>query len=525
MKKIFIIIIAIYSLSSCSGFFEQQPYGPPSSLTEMTEEEAMQAMYGLYHWQYVEGITGRGVMWYENCSDDFVTGRTNAGGDNIKNFYDIGRSGRDVDETWRFMYQNVRFANDILRELPAATQLTESVRTKLLGHALFFRAFSYLWLAPWYGDNGPNGGLPVITEDIDMEDMDIPRPASVLETYDFVIEEMKKAAGVLPYFDEIPAADRGFVHKTAAWTMIARAALYASAYDAKYFDIVLEYTGKIIETKKHDLVPEYADVFTEKENWSKEYIMSIVSNAIDGSKLPGMSFQNGGFNLYNTWGYFQPTSELRKAFEANDKRLKKTIVMPGDEIQFIGETIVWGFGSHANISSPTGMTFGKYLDPFREKDCVGKSVNPNGNNPTTTLNVPIARYADVLLMRAEALIWKNGEGDEEAVGLINKIRIRAGLPDDSKATKAQLKNERRCEFALEFGVYRHLDLVRWGDAKSIYNRPLHGYTITGTATNPRLTEKQVWRPRTNYNPDIHRVFAIPAQEILKSSNLKQNIGY
>ncbi|MFR6634794.1 MAG: RagB/SusD family nutrient uptake outer membrane protein [Alistipes onderdonkii] len=71
-------------------------------------------------------------------------------------------------------------------------------------------------------------------------------------------------------------------------------------------------------------------------------------------------------------------------------------------------------------------------------------------------------------MKAEALIWKNGEGDAEAKQLLNRIRKRARLPENSPATKAELKNQRRCELAFEFMPSRHLDMVRWGDAKEAY---------------------------------------------------------
>lgn len=64
-----------------------------------------------------------------------------------------------------------------------------------------------------------------------------------------------------------------------------------------------------------------------------------------------------------------------------------------------------------------------------------------------SLNCCLMRYADVMLMKAEALIWTKGEGNGEAKELLNDIRERAGLPRNSQATKAQLQNERRCELA------------------------------------------------------------------------------
>lgn len=523
MKKNIVIIATLLitlMFSSCEKFLEFEPYGQPNQLSNMTDEQAIQAVYSLFYWQYREGTIGRGFMWYENCSDNLITGRTQAEAQNIKNFVDNGSSSRDVRDNWPEMYQTINYANQLIRSAPTATKLSEEVRNTVLGHAYFMRAFSYLWLAPWYGDNGPNGGIPIVTENTSIDEIDVPRPASVLDNYNMIIEDLEKAAELLPYFDEIPSKDWGLMHKTAAWALMARAAMYAAQYDNSFYAKVIEYTDRVINTGKHSLVPSYADVFTIEQNWSPEYIMSVTSTEIDGSKLPGVIFQNGGFGIYNTWGYYQPTLELYNAFESGDTRRAATILAPGETVQFVGNEIIWAVNP-SSVSSPSALTFRKYLAPFAPADAVGTTVNPNSDNGTTDLNVPIVRYSDVLLMKAEALIWTGQNGDEP----LNQVRVRAGLAPKTNATKADLKNERRCEFALEFGVFRHLDLVRWGDAQAVYAQPLHGYKVNlGGEGIESLEVIEVW-PARSFNPSIHHVFPIPAREIAKSINLKQNLGY
>lgn len=520
-KLLFIVLFLVAgTISSCKKYLELTPYGPPTELNNMTDDQAMTAVYSLFYWQYREGTLGRGFMWYENASDNFVTGRTQAEAQAIKNFTDQGSNGRDVRDNWPQMYQTINYSNNLLRSAPNATKLSDKVRNSVLGHAYFMRAFAYLWLAPWYGDNGPNGGIPIVTEETPIDQMDVPRPASVLENYAMIIADFEKAADLLPYFHEIPENQKGLMHKTAAWALMARAALYAAQYDNSYYDKVIEYTDRVINTGNHSLVPSYADLWEIESNWSPEYIMSATSTEIDGSKLPGVIFQNGGFGIYNTWGYFQPTVELLKAFAPGDTRRKVSIAVPGDTLQFVGNQIIWAVNP-ATVSSPTAMTIVKYLAPFRPADAVGNTVNPNSDNGTTDLSIPLIRYADVLLMKAEALIWTGRNGD----GPLNEVRVRAGLDPLTNASKADLKNERRCEFVLEFGVFRHLDLVRWGDAQEAYSKPLHGYQVTlagNTVSN--LTEYEVW-PARNFNPSVHHVFPIPTVEIAKGVNLKQNAGY
>ncbi|WP_299582316.1 RagB/SusD family nutrient uptake outer membrane protein [uncultured Sunxiuqinia sp.] len=526
MKKNYILLVLIFSvtLASCEKFLEFEPYGQPSSLGTLTDGQAMQTVYALYEWQYNEGTTGRGFFWYENASDDMVTGRSQAQAQNIKNFVDNGSSSRDVRDNWPKMYQTINYANQIIKQVPGSESISENVRDLVVGNAYYWRGFAYLWIAPWYGDNGPNGGIPIVTEETPVEEIDVPRPASILENYELIISDLEKAGELLPWFDELPADQWGLTHKTAAWSMAARAALYAAQYDPSYYDKVIMYADRVINSGKHALQSTYADVFEIENNWGPEYIYSVTSNENDGAKWPGISFQNGGFGYYNTWGYFQPTKELYDAFEPGDERLKKTIIAPGDTVDFVGNQIIWQVNP-SSTSSPTGMTLGKWLAPFRGADAIGTRVNPNGNNMTTRLNVHLIRYADVLLMKAEALIWKNGEGDPVAKELLNDIRERAGLARNSQATKAQLKNERRVELAFEFGSWRHLDLVRWGDAKDTYSQPLHGFKVNLAGSSIESLETiEVW-PARNFDPTIHHVFPIPTREIATSKNLTQNQGY
>jgi hypothetical protein len=514
------IFVVVLALASCSKFLEFQPYGQPNQLANMTDGQAMQSVYSLFYWQYREGVMGRGFMWYENCSDNLITGRTQAEAQNIKNFVDNGSSGRDVRDNWPQLYQTINYSNQLIKAVPTATKLSEKVKNNVLGHAYFMRAFAYLWLAPWYGDNGPNGGIPIVTENTALEEIDVKRPTSVMENYKMILADLQKASDLLPWFHEIAKTDWGLMHKTAAWSLMARTALYAAQYDATYYDKVIEYTDRVISSGKHALLPQYADVFLMKNNWSSEYIMSVTSTEIDGAKFPGVLFQNGGFGYYNTWGYFQPTLELYNAYEPGDKRRKATIAAPGDTLQFIGKQIIWAVNP-SSVSSPSAMTFCKYLDPFKAADCVGKTVNPNSDNGTTDLSIPIVRYADVLLMKAEALLWQNKNAD----ALINQVRVRAGLSAKVNATKADLKKERRCEFALEYGVFRHLDLVRWGDAKSVYANSLHGYKVNLSGNKiSSLDIIEVW-PARSFDPAKHNVFPIPTREIAKGVNLKQNLGY
>jgi hypothetical protein len=480
-------------------------------------------MYSTY-----EETAGRGHFWFENCSDNMVTGRVgNANADNTKNF-SASSNIVFIWELWQRMYELIAKTNSIILYAPDMP-VSDGAKNFALGQAYFFRGYGYLWLAPWFGDTR-SGGIPIVKEDTPMEEIDVPRPASVLENYDMIIDDLRKAADLLPSWSQLNPSDYGRPYKTAAWAFAARAALYAAQWDDKYYDIVIEMCENITSltgADKRELHPDFTTLFTIENNFCSEYIYSILGNKTEGAKFHGMGFQNGGFGYYNTWGYFQPTAELYESYDANDIRRDATILVPGQHIQFIGNDIHWAVNP-PQISSPTGMTFRKFMSVFEPADCLGKTVNPSGDNQTNELGTCVMRYADVLLMKAEALIWKNGEGNGTAKILLGDIRERAGLSRDNPATKAELKKQRRLELAFEFLPSHHFDLVRWGDAQATYAQPLHGYARP--AANPenfanwQSTKVVVW-PARNFDPNKNHVFPIPADAISSANNLKQNQGY
>ena len=504
------------TLSGCDNFLSHTQHGEPSQENFWkVEADAISAANGLYFWTAGESMTGRGFMWYENSSDDMVTGRPQSGAANIKNF--ILDNTCDAKENWPIMYQLIKRCNDIIKYVPGMT-ISEKVKNETLGQAYFLRGWAYLWLSPYYGDNGKNGGIPIVTEKTSWEEIDQPRAQSVCDNYKFCISDFEKAAELLPYFKDWGEAEYGRPHKTAAWAYAAKASLHNAQYDASYYQKVVDYCDKVIP--HHDLLANFADVFKIANNFSPEYVWSWTSTQEDGCKLPGVMLENKGWGLYNGWGYFMPTLELLKEFEDGDTRRAATILKPGDYFTFLGKNRLY-----YSTESASGMQFKKYMEPFEPADAIGKTVNPSGDNMTTRLSIPLVRFSEVLLWKAEALIWQGKNGDEP----LNRVRQRAGLSPKQNATKEDLKHERRCELAGEF-TGRHLDLVRWGDAKAVYAKPLHGYKTTlkvndkGEVEIEKVEEIEVWESRS-FNPSINHVMPIPIDEIAKSKNLVQNNGF
>lgn len=518
LKKIILSSAVMLSLTSCEDFLSYNKYGEPSSDSFwQTESDARRAADGLYFWMEADGVTGRGFMHYYNCSDDVITGRTQAGCAAMKNF--IANYSRDVVQNWPKMYQLIKLCNDIILNVPEMN-IGQETKDEVLGQAYFFRAWAYFWLAPYYGDNSINGGIPIVEEGLAVDQLDVPRPSSVRENYKYCIDDFKRAEELLPYFSELKESDYGRPHKSACQAYIAKVALWDAQYDASSYAITVEYCDKVINSGKHSLLPEFEDVFKVVNNYSPEYIFSFISSEVTGSILPGVLLENKGWGLYNGWGYFTPTIELLNAFEEGDRRLDATILKPGDRFEFLGDDKLY----YSN-ESLSGMQFRKYMDPFKPANAIGTTLNPNGDYPTSTLNIPVMRYAEILLMKAEALIWQGENGDQP----LNMVRQRAGLSPLSNAGKEELIKERRCELAGEFSN-RMLDLLRWGKAKEYVENPLHGYSVQPKTSHPQSIDDldisviECW-PERSFDQDVNHVFPIPANEIAKSKNLKQNKGY
>lgn len=524
-----LLLLLVGALSSCNSFLEHRPYsgGESGELFWSNPDNVRDAVDGLNRFTSEEGITGRGFLWFENCSDNLITGRAQAEAAQIKNFQMAADNGRDADENWSTMYGIIAQANEIIRNVKDSESLSQEVKDFALGNAYFYRGFAYLWLAPWYGDHEANGGIPIVTEETALAEYDQERPSSVLENYRFIIEDMDRAASLLPLLSEQRSADYGRPWKAAAWAMATRAALHASTYDATFLQEVLEYSQKIMAltgADKRALHPDYTTLFTVENNFSSEYIFSFLGSGTQaaGPKFHGISFQNGGWGHMNTWGYFQPTLELWEAYEEGDTRRGATLARPGDVVRFVGHDIHLGVNPK-EMSSLSALTFTKWLDPYREESDKNVNFLHNKNYMANTLAMVVARYSDILLMRAEALIWTRGEGDPEAKQILNAIRKRAGLPEDSQATKAELKQERRCELAFEFCTPRFLDLLRWKDYH-LLEQPLHGYNLAHFQATGELQKVEVW-PRRHFDPMKNHNFPIPAHDINKSKHLKQNRGY
>jgi hypothetical protein len=511
-------------LSSCTDFLnvttEKSPNGGNYFATDKDATDAVNACYWVF---YFEQTFGRDLLWEQVGGDDITFG-TNRGGlfDNLYNYNYVGTE-NGVQGAWTYFNNYLARANWVVYNLLKKANLSP-VETVRLGEAYFMRAFCHFFIAYRYGR--ADQGAPFDRyEDYSPYEYQIPEQrATVMDNYALIIEDLEQAAARLPFFENYSEDDYGRAHKAAAWAYMVKVYAYWAQHDASKWDLIPALVDKIETEGRRNLLNNFADVFTIANNWTSEYIWSVNSSGhnMAGSELPGIMLENKAWGRYNGWGSLKPTLNLFEEYTSNDLRRGVTLLSFNDEFVLFGETRRYTSSSDLAI----GFQLAKYMEPYTYGSVVGgvgannPYISSNGDRPTTDLNIPLIRHAEMVLFKAEALVMK-GQGAQAAAEL-NKLTARAGLGNlYTNATLDNLKHERRCELAGEF-TDRFMDLKRWGDW-AILNQPHRGreYDDRNDPTSS-YTDYNI-RPARNFNPSTDIVFPYPPDDVTKANGkLKQN---
>lgn len=548
MKKVMkakYLLTAAFSLallSSCSDFLDVQPEGSPTTSQYFTnDDQAVDAIDALYAPIHQENLFGREIFWEQAAACDVVWGRSRGYSD-LATFRYTGDESplRTTYNNFMTVISRANWVVEKLLEKQGRTTLT-SVETRSLGEAYFMRAFAHFYIAYRYGTD--KQGVPFTRyEDYPGGyDNSIPKQqASVVDNYKLIIEDLDNAIKYLPKFEEYGTDDRGRAHQAAAVAYKAKVYAYWATWDKSQWQNVISMVDELETKYGRDLAPNYDDIFSSDFSnfWTKEYLFGIAGNGGDnpgGSEFPGVILENKGWGIYNGWGQNKPSydiyEEMVKDGEGND-RIKRTLLEYGQEFQFFGETRK--FYSTSDFES--GFMINKYMDAFKYENADKAGyVSTNGDWPTTRLNMPLIRFAEMLLFRAEAYL-ATGQADKATTDL-NRIRTRAHLtPISGNATWADIYHERRCELAFEFTDHLY-DLKRWyhsGDAaikalaaKELNSHPRARHYADRSDPNSTFTVGDYgdYQNKAAYQ-DYMIAFPYPSTEITKSGGaLKQNDGY
>lgn len=543
MKKyISVLALSVALLSSCSDFLDVQSEGNPITNAYFTnDQQAIDAIDGLYKPFHKETMFGRDLFWEQGAGCDVVWGRS-------RSFNTLATMAYTGDEdplksAYELLYQNISRSNWIIQQLLKKQKekgLSE-IEQRSLGEAYFMRGFAHFYVAYRYGTD--EQGVPFMRyEDLpgDYDNSIPPQQKSVEDNYQYIIEDMDQAIRYLPKFEEYDTDNRGRAHQAAAVAYKAKVYAYWATWDATQWENVIKMVDLLETDYGRDLNPSFSQLFSSEyaDFWNQEYLWTIPSdggNIGGGIDFPGAVLENKGWGVYNGWGQLKPTLDIYEEMAkdgAGNERLVRSILEYNQEFEYFGSSRVF----YSTSDYEAGFMINKYMDPFKHKNPVENGyVNANGDWPTVRMNFPIMRFAEMKLFRAEAYLMTNRA--DLAKGDLDDIRERVGLqPLDHTPTMSDLYHERRCELAFEFTDHL-FDLKRWAQSSNAEIKALAEKELNARPrirkyddrSNPESTWTEAYyEDYTNKRPyeQYMRVFPYPS-DVVKNSNgkLKQNKGY
>ena len=495
MKKIFIIALSVVALtfSSCADFLNTSPQGAPTAGTFFqNDDQAVAFAKGLYERYSGEWLYGRNIMWEQIAANDFVLGRTYADRFSGALMTITGDEGsiRDIYNGCYTQMANAQWGIQKLNAKLAANGSLSEIETRSLGEAYFFRAL-YHWAVASRHGLGTLGVPFKPWEEYEggYNNEILPQQPSVVDNYLYIIADLEEAQKLLPWNGDITTTygggDRGRAHKAAALGYQAKVWAYMATWKEecdkrglKPWEKVIEIVNTLETDYGRGLNDSFSDLWSSDfaKFWNKECIFSITSSGGSqgqgGSEFPGVILENQGWGYFNGWGQFKASYDIVAEMEKDNwqtdeagkpvrnERLAKSVWQYGDYMVFFGDPRVYWSATDAESC----LAVKKYYDAFKHKDPVENGyVNKSGDWPTTRINFHLLRFADLMLLRAEANLRVNGK---DAKNDIAKVHARstgdvAGAAKLEQTTSfADLYHERRCELAFE--MTGHLeDLKRW----------------------------------------------------------------
>lgn len=409
-------------------------------------------------------------------------------------------------DTWNNSYNNIRACNDIIEH---GASFTDAETKRYVAEAKFFRAWYYWKIMEIYG------GVPLITKVLTTDDPALFTPRSTQsQTADLILKDLADAAVDLPVQSDLTSPDIGRITKGAALSLTARVALYEGTWEkfrgqadaTAYIDAALTASSAVISSGTYALytgsgAQSYRYCFIEAGDDSKEcildrrYARNILGHDMpyeyDATgynptrKLADMYLDTAGVPITSPGTTFQGYATMTSEYKKRDPRMTMTMIIPGQLTNrvFFPVTKVANYPDKPQRNPNTGYILYKYMS----EDPVANNSGQNGDASLFDYDRHLIRYAEVLLIYAEATFEKNGSISDGDLDLsINKLRDRVGMPHLTNAfvtahsldMRTEIRRERTVELALE--GFRYDDLRRWKTAETELPQDVKGIKIKGS---------------------------------------------
>lgn len=453
LKTSLLTVATALMITSCNDedFLDRLPEGVATE-GDLSAGGLEEKAFGLYGKMRTEaGITDWTRYWFQSIrSDDAAKGSSvtdAAAFGTIFDSFQYSAAEGFAANNWNGHYSLIYACNDLIVTVDeSGTTDAGSLTNK--AEAMAIRAFCYFELRRDYGE------VPIVTNKV-VNPGDAVKPKSTIAQVDNqIISDLTFAKENLPI---TWPAHPGRATKGFAKTLLGKLYLYQQNWTLALaeFNDVMGYG--------YALNNSYSDIFLQSGDNSSESIFEVQFLRLAGVNYSNNYWESQGVRGTSTWdlgwGFNVPTTNLISAYETGDPRLAATVLYSGQSD---------GYGNILPTSPPLDQPY------WNKKAYTLPSERATfGENKNHWSNIKLIRYADVLLMAAEAA---NESGQTSlATSLVNQVRARARagnssvLPDvtssDQATVRNAIKHERRIELAME--GERFYDLVRWGDASTV----------------------------------------------------------
>jgi len=487
-------MLSLFGATGCSDFLDESD---PSNFTEENyftqpahARSSVNAIYTPLREPMSSGFGGGAWMMPE-----FATGLAGTDLGQAVNSYFIkdlrNTSDNGYGQTyWTQYYKGIAGANLSLAKIPGITMDAAEMK-KVLGEAYFLRAFYYFQLVQMFGN------IPLVTAPVNLQSDQLrPAAATPEAVYTQIVEDLKAAeASGLPMTENSGKVTLGAVKSLLAKVYLTMAG-YPLQKGAAYYDLAAKKAEEVIDSKAFKLFSTYDDLHNPAKKNIEENIFMIQykTQLIPSNWQVSIIPYNKNISAYSDeTGGIYATGDFVKSFEAGDLRAK--------EKQFF-------FTKFTNETDRNKVVdLGGYFI-YKHFDNVAQTTSANSD-----LNWPVIRYADVLLMYAEASNEVGGPS-AKAYEAVNAIRTRAELPALAGLTKDTFReavlSERWHELCFENITW--FDMARLRKAYNVTTKKFENYVGHKFSYGPTLTAREL-------------LFPIPTPEIRNNTNLKQNNGY
>jgi tetratricopeptide (TPR) repeat protein len=476
-RNILILLLVLTGMSSCNNFLELVPeHQISNNVFYKSQNDFDRALIGAY--SSIRGLYSGSAILYaaELRTDNAEINWSSPSVDEMQFEQNaLTSTNNTVRGIWNTCFTAISRSNTILDRIEAV-DFDAAAKNKIIGEAKFLRAFSYFYLVRLFGEVPINE--QVFGNPGEIQAADLTRKP-VDKVYELILADLTSSESLLP---ATLNSDKTHASIGTVKSLLGKVYLTLKNYPAAEAKL-----KEVIDLNQYSLHENYAALFTEGSNNSKESLFEIqfirgrsLGNNYSALFTPAITSMAIFPNNLQGSGRITPTLSLFNAYEAGDRR---KVISLNDSVRLIN-------GS----KSPARYAL-KFVD--------FKVVETSDGAVAFT----VMRYADVLMMYAEAL---NEQGKtDQALPFLNMVRSRVSLPALTGLTQTDfrtaMEKERRVEFMFE--GQRWFDLTRTGRAREVLNA-----YYTGRNQNFSVAEHEV-------------LFPIPLAEIELNSKLTQNEGY